>query len=250
MRPKPHPLFDDTADKPPAKDPPKAKKRQKERLQSAKDALIAFRFCAKSRYMPPTSFIASVIFPDRLLNALASNIDIHTLQDLEDTAGLPWVFGMRRVPCEGTAETGNGAADVGEGSSAATAHTTLFDKVLEVVQALDREVEEARNAVKRARLEKARVTAETKRAAAEERKREKRERDQKAQEVREAAARAKQELEEQRRAERAALGFLEFDSSSSPTPWSPPIDAPPMFDVQPQVRSGLMLGSEPILMIQ
>lgn len=222
MQPKPHPMFDNT---PPADEATKPKKRQKDRLHKAKEALTTFRFLAKSRYLPPTSFIASVILPDRILNALAANIDIKTPQDLEEAAGMEWVFAGWNIQSSGTPGSDGDDNEV-------VAGVTLFDKALDVVQALDSEWEEARDAVKRARTEKSHAEAERKRIAAEEKAREKAERDRIAQEEREEAARVREELEEQRLAEQAALGFHEFNSSSSPTPWVVPTEAPLAFQYE------------------
>lgn len=219
-----HPLFNDVRinNNPTPNEPSKPKKRQKEDLRKAKEALTAFRFLAASRYLPRTSFTASVVFHDRLLNALAANVDISTLQDLEEVAKMKWVFGSRRVPSE--------EVPVVEESGGALAMPTLFEKALALVRKLDQEKEEGKNAAKRARLEKVQGEKARKQAAAEEVARQKREREQAKREAQAAAALEKQQLEEEEEAEQRALGYSQFQSSSSPALWGSPTEAPLTFN--------------------
>ncbi|KAJ3517583.1 hypothetical protein NMY22_g13931 [Coprinellus aureogranulatus] len=91
-----HPLLAEMVSDPMAakSTPAKAKRRTtKEYFQEVKDALTAFRFQAKAKYFPPTSFTATIIFPDRILNTLASNIEISTLEALETAVKIPWPLG-------------------------------------------------------------------------------------------------------------------------------------------------------------
>lgn len=112
------------------------RRRQREHLQEAKEALLAFRYVAKSQYLPVSSFIAAVVFPDRILNTLASNMDIKTLEDLEVAAKMPWTFGRFEACRNATTIAPDGVPP------------TLFDKVIEIIQNIDKPREEAKQAVK------------------------------------------------------------------------------------------------------
>jgi hypothetical protein len=180
-------MFNNT---PPADKATKPKKQQKDCLHKAKETLTTFQFFAKSHYLPPMLFIVSVILPDQILNALAANIDIKTPQDLEEAAGMEWVFGGWNIQSSGTPGSDGDNNEV-------VAGVMLFDKALDVVQALDSEWEEARNAVKRVWTQKSHAEAERKPIAADEKAREKAERDRIVQEEWEDAAGVREELKEQ-----------------------------------------------------
>ncbi|KAJ3546985.1 hypothetical protein NMY22_g1839 [Coprinellus aureogranulatus] len=173
--------------------PSKPKRRTKEYLQEVKDALTTFRFQAKSKYFPPTSFTASIIFPDRILNALASNIDINNLEELEAAVRVPWPLG-KWVCSEGDDEK-----------------KRLIDEAREAV----------RNEAKRIKLAKAAAEQERKDRNKQERERKKAEKD-RLQAEKEAAKAEEQRLkaiaEEEARKRDLAMGISSFQLGSSSSP--------------------------------
>ncbi|KAH6877029.1 P-loop containing nucleoside triphosphate hydrolase protein, partial [Coprinopsis sp. MPI-PUGE-AT-0042] len=70
-------------------------RRSKEHQDTVKDALLAWRFNKKLSSYSPSSILASAILPDRILNKLASNRRIQTLEELTKEAGSSWMLGSR-----------------------------------------------------------------------------------------------------------------------------------------------------------
>ncbi|KAJ3524971.1 hypothetical protein NMY22_g10774 [Coprinellus aureogranulatus] len=168
----------------------KRKKRYKDHLKEAKESLVAWRFDAKLRYFTPSSFTATVIFPDPLLNALANNRDIRTLEELEECARKPWRLGRwKPVVVEAVDE-----------------EKTLFEQVLGIVEGLDRE----RDRIKRQKT----AVAEEKKRERERRTEEKRLKTLEDKKRKEFEAWLKEREDERKRKADLERGFVTFDSSS------------------------------------
>lgn len=169
---------------------PKHKKRYKDHLKEAKARLVSWRFVIKGQHFTPSSFTATAIFPDPLLNALANNRDIKSLQELEECAHKVWPLGKWKLSRE---------AGLGEDG-------TLFDEALAVVKGLDAEKESVKRQKTAAAAEKERERLRKAEAKCTKDMQEKRRK--------EGEAWLKEQEEERKRQADVAMGFIEFDSSS------------------------------------
>lgn len=188
MQPAPFPIS--LNDTPPL--PKKPSKRQKDRLASAKEALVTFHFKTKDEFFTPSLYTASAIFPDQLLNALAAHAAIITLEDLEEAAGVQWLFGKL----------------------AFTNGKTLFDQAQIGVSKLDQEHEEQKARVKQLKAEE---TAARKLAERLEKEEKKREENRRKQEEEEELGKLQAIEAEERQQQEIAQGWSFSRFSSSPS---------------------------------
>ncbi|KAF6756531.1 P-loop containing nucleoside triphosphate hydrolase protein, partial [Ephemerocybe angulata] len=174
----------------------KPTKRQREHLKAAKEALVKWCLDTKWHLFSPSSYTAVAIFPDRLLNCLASNTTISQLKELEAACKTPWPLGSR-----------------------------LFDGALAVVAALDQIRTTQQEEKKRQKW----LETELRIAAATSKKeQEKEERERLKRERKEAVDHALAQKAEEKRLALLSLGYSSFSSSPGPLTLSEP-SAPETF---------------------